>query len=438
MSNVPGLENDLQLVSTDAGQSAQLMDAIAEPPALALTIDGASTLTFRVADHERILTRSAMLDTRSWAVALGYHFELVGISKSGDYLTITMEDAIAAELRRHTKPMSFPAGSTTRRHIGVKLCHEARVPYAIDPTHKGKIHNALHRGADGQKTDSWDFLGSDVASPIGWRRFSDGRQFVMGGDAWLTSSYKAPVTIRENTGGVGSIDFDLDVAKRASTAKVTIDTRVTDPLGFGPGAPVQIADLGPATENLWLVSEANRKLTSSRGDLTLVRKTHVLKEPKHQGGAKSSKDKDSGDPGFVPGQTGADTGGTAATAARERMVNYALAQRGKPYVWGKSGPGSFDCSGLVQAATAAAGHTLGKPAASQWAACVRAGKTIPVSQALGIRGALLFRIGGGEYNHVVINLGDHVNTVQAKGHAYGCGVFADAATGGWTGAALWA
>ncbi|WP_246078674.1 C40 family peptidase [Modestobacter excelsi] len=46
-------------------------------------------------------------------------------------------------------------------------------------------------------------------------------------------------------------------------------------------------------------------------------------------------------------------GGAAATA-----VSTALAQQGKPYVWAAAGPGSFDCSGLVQYAYAAAGISL--------------------------------------------------------------------------------
>lgn len=39
-------------------------------------------------------------------------------------------------------------------------------------------------------------------------------------------------------------------------------------------------------------------------------------------------------------------------------IAYALAQLGKPYVWGASGPSSFDCSGLTMAAWARAGVTL--------------------------------------------------------------------------------
>ncbi|MQY16339.1 hypothetical protein SRB5_65370 [Streptomyces sp. RB5] len=39
-------------------------------------------------------------------------------------------------------------------------------------------------------------------------------------------------------------------------------------------------------------------------------------------------------------------------------VSYAMAQVGKPYVWGASGPNSYDCSGLTQAAWRAAGVSL--------------------------------------------------------------------------------
>ncbi|MGW3690123.1 C40 family peptidase [Streptomyces sp. NPDC005125] len=45
---------------------------------------------------------------------------------------------------------------------------------------------------------------------------------------------------------------------------------------------------------------------------------------------------------------------SAATIA----VQVAMAQRGKPYVWGATGPSSFDCSGLVQYAYRRAGITL--------------------------------------------------------------------------------
>ncbi|MFZ3472396.1 NlpC/P60 family protein [Streptomyces sp. 4.24] len=47
-----------------------------------------------------------------------------------------------------------------------------------------------------------------------------------------------------------------------------------------------------------------------------------------------------------------------ASAAGARAVAFARAQLGKPYVWGATGPHSYDCSGLTQAAWRAAGVTL--------------------------------------------------------------------------------
>ncbi|KAA9164065.1 NlpC/P60 family protein [Amycolatopsis acidicola] len=54
-------------------------------------------------------------------------------------------------------------------------------------------------------------------------------------------------------------------------------------------------------------------------------------------------------------------------------VSFALAQQGKPYVWGAKGPDSYDCSGLVLAAWAAAG--VGIPAGTL--AQVHAGNAVP-------------------------------------------------------------
>jgi cell wall-associated NlpC family hydrolase len=47
-------------------------------------------------------------------------------------------------------------------------------------------------------------------------------------------------------------------------------------------------------------------------------------------------------------------------------VSWALAQRGTPYRWGGTGDGGFDCSGLVQAAYAAAGIALPRVAQDQY------------------------------------------------------------------------
>ena len=49
---------------------------------------------------------------------------------------------------------------------------------------------------------------------------------------------------------------------------------------------------------------------------------------------------------------------TAPSPAAATAIAYARAQLGKPYVYGATGPDAFDCSGLVQAAWAAAGVSI--------------------------------------------------------------------------------
>ncbi|WP_329495444.1 NlpC/P60 family protein [Kitasatospora herbaricolor] len=53
-----------------------------------------------------------------------------------------------------------------------------------------------------------------------------------------------------------------------------------------------------------------------------------------------------------------DPGAPVASGRAVEAIAFARAQLGKPYVWGATGPGSYDCSGLVQAAWAAAGVSL--------------------------------------------------------------------------------
>ncbi|MFE2049854.1 NlpC/P60 family protein [Streptomyces sp. NPDC059459] len=81
------------------------------------------------------------------------------------------------------------------------------------------------------------------------------------------------------------------------------------------------------------------------------------------------------------GGTGASSGSTPPDASygtkAEKALAFARAQIGKPYVWGATGPGSYDCSGLTQAAWKAAGVTLPRTTYDQ----VNAGTTVPVSQA---------------------------------------------------------
>jgi cell wall-associated NlpC family hydrolase len=55
----------------------------------------------------------------------------------------------------------------------------------------------------------------------------------------------------------------------------------------------------------------------------------------------------------------------------KKILDYALAQRGKPYRWGGTGPDAFDCSGIVYMAYRKAGLSIPRTTFGQWPFGVR-------------------------------------------------------------------
>ncbi len=75
-------------------------------------------------------------------------------------------------------------------------------------------------------------------------------------------------------------------------------------------------------------------------------------------GQRASRDGEREEPAAAEAQEPSAAAAPAASGVAGEVVAAAMAQRGKPYVWAASGPGSFDCSGLTQYAFRAAGISL--------------------------------------------------------------------------------
>lgn len=82
-----------------------------------------------------------------------------------------------------------------------------------------------------------------------------------------------------------------------------------------------------------------------------------------------------------------------------KAVNIAKRQKGDPYVYGASGPGSFDCSGLTSFAYGRAGIKLPRTSSAQ------AARARHVSRKNMRRGDLVFFHSGGSVYHVGIYWG---------------------------------
>jgi cell wall-associated NlpC family hydrolase len=95
--------------------------------------------------------------------------------------------------------------------------------------------------------------------------------------------------------------------------------------------------------------------------------------------------------------TGSTEDSTATTKAA-KVLAFARAQIGKPYVWGASGPSSYDCSGLTQAAWKAAGVDLPRTTWDQ----VKVGTRVETKDL--IPGDLVFFYD--DISHVGIYIGD--------------------------------
>jgi cell wall-associated NlpC family hydrolase/prophage tail gpP-like protein len=100
----------------------------------------------------------------------------------------------------------------------------------------------------------------------------------------------------------------------------------------------------------------------------------------------------------------------AAPADVKEAINYALRQRGKPYVFGGVGPSAFDCSGLVWAAYKAAGigsqltKNTGRPTTYSM---VAAGSGLArVAKSALLPGDILFFASGSDVHHCGLYLND--------------------------------
>ncbi|MEV0638877.1 NlpC/P60 family protein [Streptomyces sp. NPDC050619] len=156
------------------------------------------------------------------------------------------------------------------------------------------------------------------------------------------------------------------------TAKATVQTKLA-------GARELLSKLTAEEKARLAAIEKEKQQEAARKAAELARQQAAEQKAREEAAAQQEQESSSGS--TTAPSTSAPSAPSApdssyATKA-EKALAFARAQIGKPYVWGATGPGSYDCSGLTQAAWKAAGVDIPRVTYDQ----VNAGTTVSLSNA---------------------------------------------------------
>ena len=257
---------------------------------------------------------------------------------------------------------------------------QAPVSYLKSQGYDTNTKEQLSRGtSDTPLEDSWTCL-QRLASEIQWVCYEFFGTVYFGPYTYLTSVSPVMQPVQWS-GGIDTIDGTYNVNAPQTTLEITCKADSWFP---GLGACIELTTLGPFNGN-WLVSEIERDDVAEPDiTVTIMQPLPHLPEPT-TGGATAAVGAGTTNP-TAPQTTGQQQIAQAA-------IVFAKKQLGKPYVWGGTGPNGWDCSGLVQAAYAAAGVTIPRTTSEQWAG---AAAGAPVPQGIGnlLPGDLVYFQGG--------------------------------------------
>ncbi|MFE0471066.1 NlpC/P60 family protein [Streptomyces sp. NPDC058947] len=152
------------------------------------------------------------------------------------------------------------------------------------------------------------------------------------------------------------------------TAKATVQRKLADARGL-------LSRLTAEEKARLAAIEKEKREEAARKAAELAREQAAQEKARQE----AAQQQESGTPpsGTASGSTSTAPADSSYATKADKALAFARAQIGKPYVWGAVGPGSYDCSGLTQAAWKAAGVTLPRTTYDQ----VDAGTTVSLAAA---------------------------------------------------------
>ncbi|MFF8868916.1 C40 family peptidase [Streptomyces massasporeus] len=176
-------------------------------------------------------------------------------------------------------------------------------------------------------------------------------------------------TMKKRQEATESLETLTDSQDGLKTAKATVQRKLAD-------ARELMSKLTAEEKARLAAIEKEKQAEAARKADELARQQAAQQKAQEEAAQQQDSGSSSSGSGAGSSSSTAPADSSYATKA-DKALAFARAQIGKPYVWGAVGPGSYDCSGLTQAAWKAAGVTLPRTTYDQ----VNAGTTVPLTQA---------------------------------------------------------
>ncbi|MFZ3596432.1 NlpC/P60 family protein [Streptomyces sp. BH104] len=175
-------------------------------------------------------------------------------------------------------------------------------------------------------------------------------------------------TAKKRTEAQSSLQDLTESQTELRSTKETVQTKLSDAR--------QLLSKLTAEEKARLAAIEKAKEEAARKKAAELAEKQRAAEAAKRKAAEAAKEREQSS-GSSSGSSGSSSGSSDASYATKaaQALAFAKAQEGKPYVWGATGPDSYDCSGLTQAAWKSAGISLPRTTWDQ----VEIGKTVPLS-----------------------------------------------------------
>jgi cell wall-associated NlpC family hydrolase len=209
-------------------------------------------------------------------------------------------------------------------------------------------------------------------------------------------------TLKERREAAQSLQTLTDSQHDLQTSKATVQQKLAS-------ARELLSQLTAQEKARLAAIEREKQQEAARKAAELAKQQAAAQQQNSSSGSSSSSS--SGSAGSTTsGSAGSSGSSSSYDAKAAKALDFARAQIGKPYVWGATGPGSYDCSGLTQAAWKAAGVTLPRTTYDQ----VNAGTTVSLANAR--PGDLIFFYD--DISHVGLYIGNGMMIHAPKPGAY--------------------